>query len=74
VDILAVDAYSGMELCTPIFLGQASNKISRRENHFEKNSKLEKNTSLNKVQHKRGLLCGYLFDFGRNVNVVEEHF
>jgi hypothetical protein len=25
VDILVVDAYSGVELCTPIFLGEASN-------------------------------------------------
>jgi hypothetical protein len=27
VDILVVDAYSGMELCTPIFLGESSNKF-----------------------------------------------
>jgi hypothetical protein len=26
VDILAVDAYSGVELCMPIFLGEASKK------------------------------------------------
>jgi hypothetical protein len=25
VDILAVDAYSEVEVCTPIFLGEASN-------------------------------------------------
>jgi hypothetical protein len=25
VDILEVDAYSGVEVCTPIFLGEASN-------------------------------------------------
>jgi hypothetical protein len=25
VDILAVDAYSGVEVCTPIFLSEASN-------------------------------------------------
>jgi hypothetical protein len=24
VDIMAVDAYSGVEFCTPIFLGEAS--------------------------------------------------
>jgi hypothetical protein len=35
VDILAVDAYSGLELCSPIFLGEASNKIARRKNRFE---------------------------------------
>jgi hypothetical protein len=33
VDILAVDAYSGMELCTPILLGEASKKIWMA-NHF----------------------------------------
>jgi hypothetical protein len=31
VDILAVDAYSGMKLCMKIFLGEA-NKISQRKN------------------------------------------
>jgi hypothetical protein len=36
VDILVVDAYSEMELCTPIFLGETSSKISRRKNRFEK--------------------------------------
>jgi hypothetical protein len=25
VDILVVDTYSGVEVCTPIFLGEASN-------------------------------------------------
>jgi hypothetical protein len=33
VDILMVDAYSGMELCTPILLGEASKKIWVT-NHF----------------------------------------
>jgi hypothetical protein len=27
MDILVVDAYFGMELCTPILLGEASKKI-----------------------------------------------
>jgi hypothetical protein len=27
MDILAVDAYSGVEVCTLIFLGEASKKI-----------------------------------------------
>jgi hypothetical protein len=25
MDILAVDSYSGMDVCTPIFVGEASN-------------------------------------------------
>jgi hypothetical protein len=33
MDILAVDAYSRMELCTPILLGEASKKIWMA-NHF----------------------------------------
>jgi hypothetical protein len=33
VDILAVDAYSEMELCMPILLGEASNKFWM-VNHF----------------------------------------
>jgi hypothetical protein len=57
VDILAVDAYSEMELCMPILLGEASKKIWMA-NHFWKNSKLTMDTSLNKAQHKQELLCG----------------
>jgi hypothetical protein len=36
VDILAVDTYFGVELCTPIFLGEASKKIFIA-NYFQKN-------------------------------------
>jgi hypothetical protein len=57
VDISAVDVYSVMELCTPILLGGASKKI-RMANHFRKISKLTMDTSLNKAQHKKLLLCG----------------
>jgi hypothetical protein len=57
VDISAVEAYSGMELCTPILLGNASKKISMA-NHFQNISKLTMDTSLNKAQHKQELLCG----------------
>jgi hypothetical protein len=34
VDILAVDAYSGVEVCTLIFLGEASKKNIWVANHF----------------------------------------
>jgi hypothetical protein len=57
VDISTVDAYSGMELCTPILLGEASKKIWMA-NHFRKISKLTMDTSLNKAQHKHELLRG----------------
>jgi hypothetical protein len=57
VDISAVDAYSGMTLCMPILLGEASKKIWMA-NHFKKNSKLTMDTSLNKAQHKQELLYG----------------
>jgi hypothetical protein len=58
VDISAVDAYSGVELCTPIFLGEASKYSFWMANHFWKISKLIMDTSLNKAQHKQELLCG----------------
>jgi hypothetical protein len=51
MDISVVDAYSGMELCTPILLSEASKKIWMA-NHFQKISKLTMDTSLNKSQHK----------------------
>jgi hypothetical protein len=40
VDILVVDAYSGVEVCSSIFLGEASKK-NWLANHFKKNSKLK---------------------------------
>jgi hypothetical protein len=56
-----------------IFLGDASKQdFTKEENWVEKISKLEKSTSLNKAQHKQKLLCGKLFGFGWNVNVVED--
>jgi hypothetical protein len=57
VDIWAVDAYFGMELCTPILLGEASKKIWMA-NHFQKILKLTMDTALNKAQHQQELLCG----------------
>jgi hypothetical protein len=51
VDISAVDTYSGIELCTPILLGEARKK-NWMANHFQKNSKLTMDTSLNKARHK----------------------
>jgi hypothetical protein len=49
VDILAVDAYSGVELCTPIFLGEASKKKFCLANHFQKKFKTQMDTSLTMV-------------------------
>jgi hypothetical protein len=57
VDISVVDAYSRMELCTPILLGDDSKNIWMA-NHFQKIPKLIMDTSLNKAQHKQELLCG----------------
>jgi hypothetical protein len=39
MDILVVDAYSGMELCTPILLGEASKKLDDKS--FLKNFKTQ---------------------------------
>jgi hypothetical protein len=68
VDISAVDAYSGVEVCTPIFLGEGSKSF------FEKKIKTQLDTSLNKAQHKQELLCEKIFGSGRNVYVIEEPF
>jgi hypothetical protein len=57
VDISMVDAYSGMEFCMPILLGEASKKFGM-PNHFQKISKLTMDTSLNNDRHKQELLCG----------------
>jgi hypothetical protein len=57
MDILMVDAYSGMELCMPLLLGGTSKKFWMA-NHFWKISKLTMDTSLNKAQHKQELLFG----------------
>jgi hypothetical protein len=48
VDISGVNAYSGVEVCTPIFLIHKS---------FSKNLQNPMDTSLNKAQHKQELLC-----------------
>jgi hypothetical protein len=56
VDISTVDAYSGMQLCMPILLGETNKKIWMA-NHFQKFSKLTMDTSLNEAQHKQELLC-----------------
>jgi hypothetical protein len=58
VDILAVDVYSEVEVCRPIFLGEASKKNILVANHFQINFKTQMDTSLNKAQHKQELLCG----------------
>jgi hypothetical protein len=57
MNISPVDAYSRIELCMPILLGEDSKKIWMA-NYFRKISKLTMDTSLNKDQHKQELLCG----------------
>jgi hypothetical protein len=51
VDILEVDVYSGVEVCMPIFLGEASKKNYRYQ-FFLFFFKTQMYTSLNKAQHK----------------------
>jgi hypothetical protein len=48
VDILAVNAYSKVEVCTLIFLGEARD-FFWVANHFQKNFKTQIDTSLNKA-------------------------
>jgi hypothetical protein len=56
VDILVVDVYSRVEVCTPMFLGEASKK-NLVTNHFRKKFKTRMDTSLNKAQQKQEFLC-----------------
>jgi hypothetical protein len=51
VDILVVDAYSKVDVSTPIFMGEASNYCGWQI-IFEKKFKTQMDTSLNKAQHK----------------------
>jgi hypothetical protein len=53
VDILAVDAYSGVELCTPIFLGEDRKFCFWVTNHFRKKFNTQMDTSHNKAQHNK---------------------
>jgi hypothetical protein len=50
VDIFAVNSYSGVELCTPIFLGEAS-KFFLGSKSFLEFCKTQMDTSLNKAPH-----------------------
>jgi hypothetical protein len=52
VNILMVDAYSGVELCTPIifWVRQANNVGSKS---FSKKLKTQMDTSFNKTQHNK---------------------
>jgi hypothetical protein len=57
VDILTMDAYFEVEVCTPIFLGEAS-KFFLGSKPFLIFFKTQIDTSLNKAQHKQELICG----------------
>jgi hypothetical protein len=59
MDILVVDAYSGMEVCTPIFLGEASKKCGLQI-IFEKNSKLNWTHPFTKLNTNKSC-CGKIF-------------
>jgi hypothetical protein len=63
VNISTVDAYSGVEVCTPIFLIRI----------FEKSSKLKWTHSLTKLNTKK-VAMWIIFGSARNVYVVEEPF
>jgi hypothetical protein len=56
IDILAVDAYSGVELCLPMFFWvRLANNVGSKS--FLIFFKTQMDTSLNKAQHKQELLC-----------------
>jgi hypothetical protein len=73
-NLSAVDVYPEIELCTPIiFLGEASSKISRRKNHFEKFKTQEEHIPEQRSTRTR-VSTWNIFGFGRNVYAVEEPF
>jgi hypothetical protein len=39
VDVLTMDAYSGVEICMPILLGEASKKVFWGANHFQNSNR-----------------------------------
>jgi hypothetical protein len=63
--ISAVDAYSGMELCTPIFLIRKSfsKNLQNSNGHIPKQSST-----------RTRVVMWIIFGSGRNVYVVEEPF
>jgi hypothetical protein len=53
-NLSAVDAYPGMDLCMSIKkLGEASSKISRRKNHFEKFKSSRRTHPLTKLNENK---------------------
>jgi hypothetical protein len=49
-----VDVYPGVEVCTPIFLGELANNVGSKS--FLNFFKTQLDTSRNKAQHKQELL------------------
>jgi hypothetical protein len=58
VDILVLDAYSRVEVCTAIFLGEARIFFLGSKSFSIFFFKTQMDTSLNKAQHKQELVCG----------------
>jgi hypothetical protein len=57
----ALDAYSGMDLCTPKkCLGEASSKISCRKNHFEKFKSSRRTYPLTKLNKNKSCYVEYI--------------
>jgi hypothetical protein len=71
VVILTVDAYSGVEICTPIFQVRLAINVGGKS--FLKKNKAQMDTSLKKATQTR-VTIWKIFGSGRNVYVVEESF
>jgi hypothetical protein len=70
VDILAVDAYSGVELCTPKnFCVRLANNVGSKS-FLKKNSKLKWTHPLTKLNTTR-VTMWIIFVSGRNMYVIE---
>jgi hypothetical protein len=68
VDLSAVDAYSGVEVCTPIFLVEACKSF------LKKKSKHNWTHPLTKLNTNKSCYVKKIIGSGRNVSVVEETF
>jgi hypothetical protein len=73
VDILEVDAYSGVEVCTPIFLGEVSKKnFFWVANHFLKKNQNSNRHITEQSSTQTRVAMWIIFGSGRIVYVVEE--
>jgi hypothetical protein len=61
-NLSAVDAYLEMDLCMPIFFwGEASSKMLRKKNHFEKFKSTRRTHPLTKLNENKSCYVEYIW-------------